>query len=283
MARRSLLFSPGDKPELMRKAPSAGADVLCFDLEDAVAPAKKSVAREAVRAVLSDPSFDPDAEVLVRVAAETVGDDLDGVLGSDGEADVRLDGLMLSKTGFASDVRDVDDELAARGWTLPIFALVETARGVLNAPDIAAEGPTTALVFGAEDLAADVGATRTPEGTEVLYAREKVVLSAAAEGIDAIDTVHTDFEDEAGLREQTEFAETLGYDGKMAIHPAQVSVINESFTPPRDRVEWAKKILRARDEAAAAASGVFRVEGEMVDAPVVAQAERILERAGESV
>jgi citrate lyase subunit beta/citryl-CoA lyase len=282
MARRSLLFSPGDRPTLMRKAPSTGADVLCFDLEDAVAPSKKDDARAAVREVLSDPTFDPDAEVLVRVSAETVADDLDGVLGPDGDADVRLDGLVVSKVGFAEDVRDVDDELAARGWTLPLFALVETARGVLNAPDIAAAGPTTALVFGAEDLAADLGATRTEEGTEVLYARERVVVAAAAEGVDAIDTIHTDFEDEAGLREQTEFARTLGYDGKMAIHPAQVPVVNDAFTPPPERVEWAERVLRAREEADASASGVFRVDGEMIDAPLVAQAERILERAGEA-
>ncbi|ELZ26454.1 citrate lyase subunit beta [Halogeometricum pallidum JCM 14848] len=281
MARRSLLFSPGDRPELMRKAPTAGADVVCFDLEDAVAPTKKDDARAAVREVLSDPSFDSDAEVVVRVAAETAADDLDGVVGSDGDADVRLDAVMLSKTGFPEDVRDLDDELAARGLALPVFALVETARGVLNAPDIAAAGPTTALVFGAEDLAADVGATRTAEGTEVLYARERVVLAAAAEGVDAIDTVYTDFEDEDGLRAETAFAGTLGYDGKMAIHPAQVPVINESFTPSPERVEWARKVLRAREEADASEAGVFRVDGEMIDAPLVAQAERILERAGE--
>ncbi|RYJ13640.1 CoA ester lyase [Halogeometricum borinquense] len=282
MARRSLLFSPGDRPELMRKAPSAGADVLCFDLEDAVAPPKKDDARAAVRDVLSDPSFDPDAEILVRVASETVADDLDGVLGPDGDVDVRLDGIMVSKAGYAADIREVDNELAARGWTLPVFALIETARGVLNAPDIAAEGPTTALIFGAEDLAADIGATRTEEGTEVLYARERVVVAAAAEEIDAIDTVHTDFEDESGLREQTEFARSLGYDGKMAIHPAQVPVINDAFTPSPDQVEWAEKVLDARDEAETSGAGVFRVDDEMIDAPLIAQAERILERAGAS-
>jgi citrate lyase subunit beta/citryl-CoA lyase len=280
MARRSLLFSPGDRPELMRKAPPTGADVVCFDLEDAVSPARKDEAREAVRALLSDPEFDPDAEVCVRLTGTDIAADLDAILGPDGDASVRLDAVMVPKAGFAEDVRDVDDELAARGWTLPVFALVESARGVLNASDIAAEGPTTALVFGAEDLAADVGATRTDEGTEVLYARERVVTAAAAESVDAIDTVHTDYEDEAGLREQTEFALTLGYDGKMAIHPAQVPVINDAFTPAPDRVEWARRVLRAREEADAEDRGVFSVDGEMVDAPLLAQAERVLDRAG---
>jgi citrate lyase subunit beta/citryl-CoA lyase len=282
MARRSLLFSPGDRPELMRKAPSAGADVVCFDLEDAVSPGRKDEAREAVRALLSDPEFDPDAEVCVRLTEREVAADLDALLGTDGEADVRLDAVMVPKAGFAADVRDVDDELAARGWTLPIFALVESARGVLNAPEVAAEGPTSALVFGAEDLAADLGATRTDEGTEVLYARERVVTAAAAESVDAIDTVHTDYEDEAGLRDQTEFALTLGYDGKLAIHPSQVPVINDAFTPPPERVEWAKRVLRAREKADAEDRGVFSVDGEMIDAPLLAQAERVLDRAGAS-
>ncbi|MFC6825569.1 HpcH/HpaI aldolase/citrate lyase family protein [Halopelagius fulvigenes] len=281
MARRSLLFSPGDRPELMRKAPATGADIVCFDLEDAVAPARKAEAREAVRAVLSDPSFDPGAEVVVRVS-DDYESDLGVLLGDDGaDADVRLDAVMVPKAGTPGDVRTVAEELEARGRTLPVFALVESARGALNAPEIAAADPTTALVFGAEDLAADIGATRTAEGTEVLYARERVVLAAAAAGADAIDTVYTDFEDEAGLREATEFAATLGYDGKMAIHPAQVGPINEAFTPASDRVEWAKRVLEARDAADEEGRGVFRVDGEMIDAPLVAQAERILDRAGD--
>lgn len=281
MARRSLLFSPGDRPELMRKAPETGADVVCFDLEDAVAPARKGEAREAVRGVLADPSFDPDAEVVVRLTASAFESDLATLLGGDGDGgDVRLDAVMLPKAGYEEDVRAVADELDARGRPLPVFALVESARGVLNAPEIAAADATTAVLFGAEDLAADLGATRTREGTEVLYARERVVLAAAAEDVDAIDTVYTDFEDESGLREATEFAATLGYDGKMAIHPAQVPPMNEAFTPSPDRVEWAKRVIAARDGADEEGRGVFRVDGEMIDAPLVAQAERILDRAG---
>ncbi|RDI70517.1 HpcH/HpaI aldolase/citrate lyase family protein [Halopelagius longus] len=288
MARRSLLFSPGDRKKLLRNAPATDADIVCFDLEDAVAPARKEEAREAVRAVLADPSFDPDAEVVVRVS-DAFESDFDALFGSDGadsasdanaDSDLRLDAVMVPKVDAAGDVRAVADELAARGRTLPVFALVENARGALNAPEIADAEATTALVFGAEDLAADIGATRTAEGTEVLYARERVVLAAAAAGVDAIDTVYTDFEDEAGLREATEFAATLGYDGKMAIHPAQVGPINEAFTPAPDRVEWAKRVLEARDDADEEGRGVFRVDGEMIDAPLVAQAERILDRAG---
>jgi citrate lyase subunit beta/citryl-CoA lyase len=105
------------------------------------------------------------------------------------------------------------------------------------------------------------------------------VLAAAAAGVDAIDTIYTDFEDEAGLREETEFALELGYDGKLAIHPAQVDPINETFTPAPERVEWARKVLDARDAAGEEGRGVFAVDGEMIDAPLVAQAQQVLARA----
>jgi citrate lyase subunit beta/citryl-CoA lyase len=277
MARRSLLFSPGDRPEFMRKAPGSGADVVCFDLEDAVAPGQKQAAREAVHEVLSDPAFDPDCEVTIRVADEAAKD-LEAVLGDDPEA-VRLDAVMVPKVADAEDVELVADLLAERDAEVPILALVESARGVLNAAAIADSEATDALVFGAEDLAADVGATRTDEGTEVLYAREHVVLAASAAGVDAIDTVYTDYGDSEGLKEDTEFAIELGYDGKMAIHPSQVSVVNDAFTPDPDRVEWAETVLAARDEADAEGKGVFSVDDQMIDAPLIAQAERIVERA----
>jgi citrate lyase subunit beta/citryl-CoA lyase len=288
MPRRSLLFSPGDSPDLMRKAPGAGADVICFDLEDAVAPGRKDEARAAVHGVLSDPDFDPDAEVCVRLTAESPAADLDGVSGAvegesdpaeSGSGDVRLDAVMLPKVEAADRVDRVAGLCAERGRDLAVFALVETAAGVLSAQSIAAADATDALVFGAEDLAADVGATRTDEGTEVLYAREHVVLAASAAGVDAIDTVFTDFSDETGLREDAAFARRLGYDGKLAIHPAQVGPITEAFTPDPEDVEWAAAVLDARDEAEREGKAVFQVDGEMIDAPLIAQAERILDRA----
>jgi citrate lyase subunit beta/citryl-CoA lyase len=276
MPRRSVLFSPGDRPELLRKAPGTGADTLVFDLEDAVAPTRKDEARAAIRAVLVDDEFDPDAEVCVRVNPGPDAD-LNDLLVDD--ARPRLDALMLPKVTGLDDVVRVEERLHREEWELPVFALVESAAGVLNAPSVASASATEALVFGAEDLAADLGATRTDEGTEVLYARERVVVAAAAAGVDAIDTVYTDFDDEAGLREATEFALTLGYDGKMAIHPSQVAPINDAFTPDPERVEWAERVLDARDEADAGGRGVFEVDGEMIDAPLIAQAERIAERA----
>jgi citrate lyase subunit beta/citryl-CoA lyase len=277
MARRSILFSPADRPELMRKAPKSGADTVCFDLEDAVAPSKQSEARNAVHDVLADPEFDPDCEVTIRVSGDAAAD-LDAVFGDDHES-VRLDGVMVPKVTEAEDVSWIDDLLDEHDSDAAVIALVETARGVLNAESIADARATDAVAFGGEDLAADLGATRTDEGTEILHGRQRVLLAASAAGVDAIDTVYTDYGDADGLREETEFALELGYDGKLAIHPTQVGVINDAFTPPAARVEWAERVMQARDEAAAAGRAVFSVDGEMIDAPLIAQAERVLERA----
>lgn len=277
MARRSLLFTPGDRPEMLRKAPGSGADVLVFDLEDAVVPDRKAAAREAVGAVLADPGFDPDAEVCLRVNAVGIDadDDLAAVLGPD----VRLDSVMLPKVEAAADVETLGRLLAERGAERPIIALVETAAGVLHAEAIAAAGPTDAVFFGAEDLAADIGATRTPEGAEVAYARQHVVLAAAAAGIDAIDTVFVDLDDLEGLREEARRAVRLGYDGKPAVHPDQVAVINEAFRPDADELAWAERVLAARDAADAAGRGVFTVDGRMIDRPLIRRAERLVDRA----
>ncbi len=281
MTRRSVLFTPGDREEMLRKAPTAGADVIVFDLEDAVAPASKSAARETVHEVLSDRAFDPDCEVCIRVnAAPDVRDaDIDGVIGAEADDSFRLDSVLCPKVESVADVQSLDQALVAAGHDVPILALIETAAGVLAAPAVAAASATDALLFGAEDLAADIGATRSDGGTEVLYARERVVIAAAAASVDAIDTVYTDFTDEQGLCTETEYALQLGYDGKMAIHPAQVGPINEAFTPEPAELEWAEAVLEAKAEADRENRGVFEVDGEMIDSPLVAQAERIVRRA----
>jgi citrate lyase subunit beta/citryl-CoA lyase len=275
MVRRSLLFSPGDQPDLMEKAPSTDADVVTFDLEDAVVPGQKDRARDAIADTLT--GLDVPCEVCVRINPLGEGGeaDLDAVVGTGADPD----SVMLPKVDTATEVRAVADALADRGVELPVLALLETAGGILNAQAIAAVDATDAVVMGAEDLSADVGATRTEAGTEVLYARERVVLAAASAGIDAIDTLYTNFEDTAGLRSDAEFAVELGYDGKMAIHPAQVSVINDAFAPDPEELEWARRVLDARDAAEAEGRGVFEVDGEMIDAPLIAQAETILDRA----
>lgn len=275
MVRRSVLFSPGTEESLLRKAATTEADTLVFDLEDAVSPDEKDVARATVRSVLEDPDFDPEAEVCVRVNATGIEMDADlQALTSQGS--LRLDSVMIPKADQPADVETLAELLTEHDLKVPILSLLETAQGILSAASIAGTDRVDGVVFGAEDLAADIGASRTDEGTEILHARQHVVLAAKASGVAAIDTLYTDFTDTEGLREDAAFARQMGFDGKLAIHPDQVDPINEAFTPDESEVEWAKKVVEARDQTAA---GVFEVDGEMIDAPLVRRAERILERA----
>lgn len=275
MARRSVLFSPGDQESLLRNAATTAADCLVYDLEDAVAPDAKDAARDTVRKVLADPDFDAPAEVCVRVNGTGIEMDKDLDTLSEPES-LGLDCVMLPKAEGRQDVTMLSEHLEEHDLKVPILALLETASGVLHAETVASSDSVDGLVFGAEDLAADIGATRTATGTEVLHAREHVVLAAAANDIQAIDTVVTDYTDASSLREEARFAVQLGFDGKLAIHPDQVPVINDAFTPTPEDVEWAEQVIEARNRTEKA---VFQVDGEMIDAPLIAQAEQILERA----
>lgn len=277
MARRSVLFSPGDQPALMRKAPGSGADAVVFDLEDAVVPDRRPVARDAIHEVLTDAEFDPECSVWVRVNPPGTVADAD-VANALADASP-VDAVMLPKVSDVAGVERVVGLLDEYGVDAPVVALIESAAGVLHAEDIAATPRVDAVAIGAEDLAADIGATRTDDGIEALHAREQVVLAAAAAGVDALDTIHVDVDDTDGLESAAEFTVQLGFDGKLAIHPAQVPVINNAFTPSEERVDWARRVLDARDEADAEGRGVFRVDDEMIDAPLIAQAEQVLDRA----
>lgn len=277
MPRRSLLFTPGDRPEMLRKAPRTGADVLIFDLEDAVPPGRRAAARDAIVECLSDPSFSPDAEVCVRINPGDPGaEDLSQLT----QAERTPDAIMLPKASRADDVeaanRRVHDQLGVR---LPLLVLLERAEAIERAPEIARAEATDALVFGAEDLSADLGATVTPGLETLSAARQRVVLAAALGGVDPIDTPFTKIEDTDGLREAAATARELGYVGKLAIHPDQVAPIEAAFTPSTDEIEWATRIL---DAGTADPDGVYVVDGEMVDAPIRRRAERVLRQADRS-
>ncbi|MFW5930057.1 MAG: HpcH/HpaI aldolase/citrate lyase family protein [Halobacteriota archaeon] len=259
--RRSVLFTPGDQPDMMEKALAGDSDVVVFDLEDAVAPERKQTARDAVRDVLQDVESGP--EVWVRVNDVDVEDDFDV-----GDPSC----FVLPKTASAVDV----ESAVALAGDSDVVPILETAAGVLAAREIASVDGVSAVVFGAEDLAADVGITRSRAGTEVLHARQHVVLAAAAADVDAVDTLVTEVEDVERLREDARRSAHWGYTGKLAVHPRQVDVIHEAFTPDEDEVEWARRVLAARDEAG---GGVFEVDGEMIDAPLVRQAERVVRLA----
>lgn len=256
---------------MLRTAPKSGADVVVFDLEDAVGPGHKATARSTVADVLTDTGFDPDCEVLVRVNPLPTGEaDLDAVLAEDG----RPDGIVLPKVDRKADVRALSATMRSRGTELPVFALVETAEGVLHAESIAEANATDALVFGAEDLAADLGATRTDDGEEISYARQHVVLAARATGVDAIDTLCTITDDPERVRRDARRTVEFGYDGKLAIHPVQIDPIHDAFAPDEHELEWARRVIAASERH----EGVFELDGRMIDSPVIRQAERLLDR-----
>ncbi len=275
MPRRSVLFTPADSPDMLRSAPETGADVLVFDLEDGVGPADKDDARDVLREVV--PGLEFDGELWLRV------NDRDDLLEADTallrEAGVAavLDGVVVPKATGPETVERVTDRYPDR-VDLPVHALVENARGVLDADAIADTPAVGSLLFGGEDLAGDVGLTRTEGSEELLYARQRTALAAAAAGVDAIDGIYTDIRDTEGLRAAAETALEFGYDGKTLIHPGQVAPVNDVFTPTEEAVEWARRVTEAAAEREA---GVFTLDGELIEAPIRKQAERVLERAGE--
>jgi citrate lyase subunit beta/citryl-CoA lyase len=278
MVQRSLLYSPGDDRSMLENAVATAADTVIFDLEDAVAPASKEEARRTVQATL-DELDDPDPNIAVRVNPyEASGrEDVEAIVD---EVDAPPDSVFLPKVDDADPVEALHDQLVALGAVkVGIVPLIETAASVLSAEEIAAAPGVTAVAYGDQDFTADIGATVTEDKTESLYARQRTVVAAAAADVAALDTVHTDIEDTKGLREQTEFVVELGFDGKLAIHPGQVPIINEAFTPSSDEIEWAETVLAGQKQASTEDVGVFTVDGQMIDPPLVERARTIVRRA----
>jgi citrate lyase subunit beta/citryl-CoA lyase len=272
MLLRSLLFAPGTKPDRFARAMASGADAVVFDLEDSVEASRKADARNALSAFLSHRA---DATTLRLVRINAFGspwleDDLACV------ESLTIDGVVMPKAETAAQV----EEVARRVASLPFFPLLETARGILNALSIASvDAAVPALLFGAEDLTAEVGVPRTVDGDELLFARSQVVLAATAAGAQAIDAVFAHVTATDDLRRDALRARALGFLGKMAIHPDQVSVINDVFSPSDDEIEAARRIVDSSDAAAVEREGVIRLDNQMVDAPVVLRARRVLSRA----
>lgn len=289
--RRSVLFMPGDSMRKISKAAHMDVDCIVMDLEDSVTLEQKDVARQTVSEALRTLDFGR-SERLIRLnpapayplnkgEVDLFKADLEGTI------DARPDGYVLPKVETAVQIKKVDHSLTvaeqARSWpegSVRVLAIVETALGVMNVKEIARASPRVeALMFGAEDLAGDIGAKRTRAGWEVFYARSAVVTAAAAYGVQALDMVLIDLSDLERLEEECVFARQMGYEGKMAIHPRQVAVINRVFAPSSAEIEQARRLLQAYTEQQAAGSGVFTLEGKMVDMPMVKMAERILAKA----
>jgi citrate lyase subunit beta/citryl-CoA lyase len=267
---RSVLFVPGTRPDRFANALASGADAVVFDLEDSVEAGRKPDARRIIAEFLTSPSSSQTSR-LIRINA------VDSAWFDDDLAFVRqmaaMDGIVLPKTETAAHVQAVASAAGSRH----VVPLVETARGILNAPAIAmAHTAIPAILFGAEDLTAQLGIARSVDGEELLFARSLVVLAAAAAGVDAIDAVFTDLSSAGDLRQDATRARALGFRGKMAIHPNQIAVIHDVFSPSAADIERARGVVGAYDAALARGAGVIRLDDRMIDAPVVARARRVL-------
>jgi citrate lyase subunit beta/citryl-CoA lyase len=293
--RWARLYLPGNQPHLMINADLFGADVLVFDLEDAVPSDRKLEARILVRIMLDCHLLFQRSERAVRI------NPLEGPWGADDLAEVvrgRPDTIMLPKCETAEQVQTLDAELnrlekayGLEPGSISIMPLVESAAGVLAAPDIAkASKRNVALCFGAEDYLTDIQAYREQKASAValsgyadrdstLLARQMIVLAARAAGIDPLDSVVVDIEDQEALRQSCLAARRIGMAGKAAIHPAQIGVIRDCFQPSPEELEWAYEILRAATEAETEGRGTATINHTMIDAPIVARARHMLETA----
>lgn len=282
--RRTKLYLPGNNPNMLLRGHLFNPDGVILDLEDAVAMSEKDSARILVRDVLKRGDFG-SCEVTVRINAmdtEFWRKDIETVV------PCGIDGIRIPKVEDPKDIAIMDEALShieskakiRVGKTL-IFCLLESALGIWRAYDIAkASKRVAAICPGGEDLRADLKTTRSPNSEELIGPRRMVVLAAHAAGVDALDTVFTDIIDDAGLRRETEWVRQLGYQGKSVIHPNQIPIIHDVFTPTAKEIEQAKKIVEAAAEAAARGLGAVQVDGKMVDKPVVKRAEFTLQRAG---
>ena len=283
--RRSMLFLPGNTPNMLINGSCLGADAVIFDLEDAVAPTEKDAARVLVRNTMRHMDF-RGCETIVRINSIDTPywkEDLDEVLPQ------RPDLILLPKTNCAADVEAADDyitlveqRLGFASNTVGLMPLIETALGVENAYSIAsARSRVAALFLGAEDLTADLQCQRTKEGREIDYARHRIVMAARAAGVDVYDTPFTDVNDDEGIRVDTEKAKSLGFTGKASISPRHVPVINEVFSPSQRDIDYAYEVMEAIRIAKEQGRGAIALRGKMIDAPIVNRAKQTIEAAEE--
>ncbi len=281
-SRRALLYMPGDDRHKIEKALTLGVDCICMDMEDGVAASRKAEARATISKALQELEFGK-SEKLVRINAVGTGlerDDLQSVL------PFHPDGILIPKLEETGQIQWAHELLQTaereHSWppnSIRLLVDVETARGILNLKEIAAHPRLDALIFGGEDFAASVGAIRTREAVELLYARQATVTAAAAFGLQAIDIVSIDFKDLEALREEARFGAQLGFSGKQIIHPAQVEPVQTAFTPDDQAIAHARRIVETFETSQARGAGAYALEGKMIDMPLLKNAQKVLERA----
>lgn len=280
--RRSLLFLPGNNPNMLINADCLGADAVIFDLEDAVSPAEKDAARILVRNTMRYMQLSCESIVRINsVDTEYWRADLEAILPE------RPDFILLPKAATVEDLLTLDGymtelegQLGLELCSVGIIALIETALGVENAFSIArACKRVKGLFLGAEDLTADLQCKRTRQGAEIEYSRTRLVVAARAAGIDVYDTPFTDVNDDEGIVADAALAKSLGFTGKASISPRHVDVINSTFTPTLAEIDYAYEVLDAIRRAKAEGKGAISLRGKMIDAPIVARAERTIAMA----
>lgn len=282
-SRRALLYMPGDDRRKIEKATTLGVDSICMDMEDGVAANKKTEARAVIAQAMKELSFGK-SERCIRINSIGSGlekRDLVAALATN------PDSIVVPKIESADQVKWVSEHIESYELSsnLSIGAIrlligVETAKGILNLREIAeADKRLGAIIFGAEDYAASIGARRTTEGTEVLYARSAVVTACAANDLQAIDMVYIDFRDIEGLRIEAEQGAGLGFSGKQIIHPNQVIPVQEAFTPSDEAIEYARRVVESFEASQKEGKGAYALDGKMIDMPLLRNAQKVLDRA----
>lgn len=281
--RRTMLYVPGNNPGMIRDVHIYGSDSIMIDLEDSVSIHEKDAARLLVYHSLKTLDYG-DTEVLVRVNG------LNTPYGREDFAAIvraKPNAIRLPKTETAQDVieadqliSEIEQEIGMEHGTIKLFAAIESAKGVLNAQQIAtASSRLIGIALGAEDFVTDLKTTRSPEGIELLTARSLILFAARAVGIDAVDTVFSNVDDETGFTNEVKLIKQLGFDGKSIINPRQIEIVHRIFTPSAEEVRKSLRIIEASKEAEAKGSGVISLGGKMIDKPIVERALRILDLA----
>ena len=276
--RRSFIFAPAMRPDLYPKALASGADIVCVELEDGVAPKDKDVARENVLALFAKPQADDGVERMVRVNCLRTAfglKDVQAILSSESPPPA----LMLPKVVSPDEVIWLDELLTEAEHDTRIHIIIEMNEGLEAAFDIARSSDRIdSLLFGGVDMAADLRCKNAWE--PLLYARSRVVHAAASAGIDVIDVPYLDLEDIAGMTAEASLAKDLGFSGKGAIHPKQIAELNRVFTPSDAEVARAQKVISAFEEAD---TGLVVVDGKLIEKPVIREMQRILSIAKRAI
>ena len=281
--RRSMLFLPGNTPNMIINGDALGADCIILDLEDAVSPDEKDSARLLVRSAMKNMGF-RGVEITVRINSidtEYWRDDLEAII------PLKPDFIMPPKSGCAEDIKKIDayitgieEKCGMDKGGVKLIPLIETALGVENAFNIATASKRVAALFlGGEDLTADLRCKRTKSGNEINYARTRLVCAARAAGIDVYDTPFTDVNDDEGIIADAEYAKSLGFSGTAAIAPRHVRAINEVFSPSLKDIRYAQDVFEAIRLGKEQGKGAVSLRGKMIDKPIVERARQTLEAA----